>query len=101
MTIVLTLLTLVLTNLVVQGGSGSGTYKCGEPISIKAPAKVSTYATGDDGIPRKIKDDLVFAKWLIEEDVIIDKATKNKATIILPCREQSVVSATYRAKEGK
>lgn len=66
--------------LTVEGGSGSGEYKEGEEVQIAAD---------------KPAEGLVFDQWLVEKDVKIEDASKEKTTITMPAHH-TVVKASYK-----
>ena len=84
--------------LTVLNGTGSGLYKCGSTVTIKAPRTVPTYGTGDDRVVRRVKEDLVFAEWFSDwtGDVSIDKVHKNKARLKMPACPGRAVSVEPR-----
>ena len=66
--------------MTVEGGSGSGEYKEGEEVQIAAD---------------KPAEGLVFDQWLVEKDVKIEDASKEKTTIKMPAHH-TVVKASYK-----
>lgn len=111
MTWILLLLALAqpaLSTLNVLNGKGSGQYPCGAKVKIEAPRHVATSVTGDDGVVRKADRDLVFVQWFSgwTGDLSIDRVSKNRATVTIPCREDGGatvfnIEARYQAQPPK
>lgn len=87
--------------LTVQGGTGSGLYRCREVVTVKAPRKLKTTGSNNDGqtFTSEIEFDTWFSDWT--GDVTIENKRKTKAQVKMPCRAAQVTPMYTGGKPPK